>query len=89
MVTPDSPRVSRESQEDRKIPSTDCQAASLWAEELRNGTLGVFLTLEIHSLSYSPAQSFVTPARSCLEYLAKLQVQCEENRSSAKDFSVR
>lgn len=88
MVTPDSPKVSRESQEDRKIPSTDCQAASLWVEKLRNGTLGVFLTLEIHSLSYSPAQSFATPVRSCLEYLAKLQVQCEENRSSAKDFSV-
>lgn len=61
----------------------------MWAEEeLRNGTLGVFLLLEIFGVGYSPAKNFVTLARSHLENLAKLQFECEEYRSLARDFNV-
>lgn len=61
----------------------------MWAvEELRNGALGVFLSLEIFDFGYSPAKSFTTPTRGCLEHLAKLQFECEEHRSLARDFNV-
>lgn len=61
----------------------------MWAEEEgRNGTLGVFLLLEIFGFGYSPAKSFMTSVRSRLEYLAKLQFECEEYRSLARDFNV-
>lgn len=61
----------------------------MWAEEeLRNGTLGVFLLLEIFGFGYSPAKSFMTPARSHLEYLTKLQFEHEEYRSLARGFNV-
>ena len=71
------------------MPSTGCTATSLWVvEELSNGTLGVFLSLEICDFAYSPAKSFVTPARGCLERLARLQFECEEHRSLARDFNV-
>lgn len=79
----------RRLQREKKISSTDIRTTSLWAEEeLRNGTLGVFLPLEIFGFGYSPAKSLATPARSCLEYMAKLQFGCEEYRSLVRDFNV-
>lgn len=82
-------KSQKESQKEKKISSIGFRTASLWAvDELRNGTLGVFLSLEISDFGYSPVKSFTIPTRGCLEHLAKLQFEGEEHRSLVRDFNV-
>lgn len=75
--------------EERKNISHWLQSNALWdEEELKNGTLGVFLPPEIFGFGNSQPKASRVLQEATLECLAKLQLEWEEYRSLARDSNI-